>query len=85
MILFFLAQEKKDVIFNNGVRRDSTNLSVENVREKLSNLADSRQGFGSQYLYYDDEEEGAVGIDVIPTGTPMMSRANDGWYDELTK
>ena len=35
--------------------------------------------FGSQYLYYDDEELGASGIDIIGPGTPMMSRANDGW------
>ncbi|XP_015429681.1 PREDICTED: uncharacterized protein LOC107186349 [Dufourea novaeangliae] len=36
--------------------------------------------FGSQYLYYDDEEDGASGIDVIGPSAVMMSRANDGWF-----
>lgn len=39
----------------------------------------AREVFGSQYLYYDDKEQGASGIDVMGPGTPMMSKANDGW------
>ncbi|XP_011313887.1 uncharacterized protein [Fopius arisanus] len=74
-------KEKHDIMLNNGVRKDLKALSVENLKEKLSTIADDRQGFGSQYLYYDDEEEGAVGIDV-EGGTPMMSRANDGWFSK---
>ncbi|KAG8038491.1 hypothetical protein G9C98_006187 [Cotesia typhae] len=35
--------------------------------------------FGSQFLYYDDEAER---IDVVESGTPMMSRSNDGWFSK---
>ncbi|XP_071864045.1 uncharacterized protein isoform X1 [Bombus fervidus] len=62
----------------------SQNRSLENVAKdtqsnySISNLVKGK--FGSQYLYYDDEEYGASGIDVIGSGTPMMSRANDGWF-----
>lgn len=54
--------------------------SDNNVEGKKLN-GESRLGemFGSQYLYYDDDENGAAGIDVFNPGTPMMSRANDGW------
>ncbi|XP_015114501.1 uncharacterized protein LOC107039418 [Diachasma alloeum] len=74
-------KEKQDTVLNNRTRKDLKALSVENLKEKLSTIADDRQGFGSQYLYYDDEEEGAAGIDV-EGGTPMMSRANDGWFSK---
>ena len=49
--------------------------------DKIAHLVGDRssQRFGSQYLYYDDEQEGAAGIDMIALGAPMMSRANDGW------
>lgn len=50
----------------NSVKRDRI------IEKRLSK-------FGSQYLYYDDEGKGAIGIDVITPGTPMMSRSNDGW------
>lgn len=45
----------------------------------LSEPLSATEVFGSQYLYYDDEENGAYGIDVIGPGTPMISMANDGW------
>lgn len=46
---------------------------------KLSTDNRFSEKFGSQYLYYDDEEQGAAGLDVVGPGTPMISRANDGW------
>ncbi|XP_034189364.2 uncharacterized protein LOC117608408 isoform X1 [Osmia lignaria lignaria] len=59
----------------------STSKSLEDIGENTqSNLNLSRGKFGSQYLYYDDEEDGPSGIDVMEPGTPMMSRANDGWF-----
>ncbi|XP_068970748.1 uncharacterized protein [Bombus flavifrons] len=62
----------------------SQSTSLENVAKNtqsnysISNLV--KRKFGSQYLYYDDDEYGASGIDVMSPGTPMMSRANDGWF-----
>ena len=50
------------------------------MQSNYSTLSFVKEKFGSQYLYYDDEEDGASGIDIIDPGTPMMSRANDGWY-----
>ncbi|XP_058977595.1 uncharacterized protein LOC101896173 isoform X2 [Musca domestica] len=35
--------------------------------------------FSSQYLYQDDDED-KPGFEIIEPGTPMLSRANDGWY-----
>ena len=59
----------------------SASKSLEDIGENIqSNLNLSRGKFGSQYLYYDDEEDGPSGIDVMEPGTPMMSRANDGWF-----
>lgn len=59
------------------------NVSMENIiRARKMSLGSeqfsAKEMFGSQYLYYDDKEQGASGIDVIGPGTPMMSRANDG-------
>nr|XP_003702375.1 PREDICTED: uncharacterized protein LOC100881817 isoform X1 [Megachile rotundata] len=55
--------------------------SLENISKNIySNLSVWKQKFGSQYLYYDDKEEGPSGIDLVEPGTPMMSRSNDGWF-----
>ncbi|XP_075154457.1 uncharacterized protein LOC142228052 [Haematobia irritans] len=35
--------------------------------------------FSSQYLYQDDDED-KPGFEIIEPGTPMLSRANDGWF-----
>ncbi|XP_030566262.1 uncharacterized protein LOC115766465 isoform X2 [Drosophila novamexicana] len=35
--------------------------------------------FSSQYLYQDDDAQ-RPGYEIIEPGTPMLSRANDGWY-----
>ncbi|XP_017850383.1 uncharacterized protein LOC108605264 isoform X2 [Drosophila busckii] len=35
--------------------------------------------FSSQYLYQDNDAE-RPGYEIIEPGTPMMARANDGWY-----
>ncbi|XP_020716891.1 uncharacterized protein LOC101460513 isoform X3 [Ceratitis capitata] len=35
--------------------------------------------FSSQYLYQDDDEA-MPGYEIIEPGTPMLSRANDGWF-----
>ncbi|XP_046599068.1 uncharacterized protein LOC107222432 [Neodiprion lecontei] len=61
---------------------ESQSKSLENVNENTKLARENRfsERFSSQYLYYDDEEHGASGIDVFNPGTPMMSRANDGWY-----
>ncbi|XP_076176277.1 uncharacterized protein LOC143151234 [Ptiloglossa arizonensis] len=58
--------------------------SLDNIAESTPNsdgtLSLAKGKFGSQYLYYDDEEDGASGIDVMGPGALMMSRANDGWF-----
>lgn len=64
------------------------NVSMENIiRARKMSLGSeqfsAKEMFGSQYLYYDDKEQGASGIDVIGPGTPMMSRANDGLFSKL--
>ncbi|XP_043286586.1 monocarboxylate transporter 12-like [Venturia canescens] len=78
---------KEKLIEANGVLKIDGALSVENIlrqQDKLGNFVDNRlsQRFGSQYLYYNDDEDGAAGIDVLASGTPMMSRANDGWFSK---
>lgn len=35
--------------------------------------------FSSQYLYNEDDKE-KPGYEIIDPGTPMLSRANDGWF-----
>ncbi|KZC08123.1 Monocarboxylate transporter 12 [Dufourea novaeangliae] len=60
-------------------KRSSENVA-ENRRNSFSALSIAKEKFGSQYLYYDDEEDGASGIDVIGPSAVMMSRANDGWF-----
>lgn len=35
--------------------------------------------FSSQYLYQDDDAD-TPGYEIIEPGTPMLSRANDGWF-----
>lgn len=35
--------------------------------------------FSSQYLYMDDDEDNP-GYEITDPGTPMLSRANDGWF-----
>ncbi|XP_078032966.1 uncharacterized protein LOC144467860 [Augochlora pura] len=52
----------------------------DNDRSSYGALSHAKEKFSSQYLYYDDAEDGASGIDVIAPGVFMMSRANDGWY-----
>ncbi|XP_050581959.1 uncharacterized protein LOC126918291 isoform X1 [Bombus affinis] len=70
---------------------DNITTSVTSQGRSLENVAKNTQSnysilnlvkekFGSQYLYYDDKEYGACGIDVMNPGIPMMSRANDGWF-----
>lgn len=39
----------------------------------------NRNIFSSQYLYNSDNQS-VTGYEIIDPGTPMMSRANDGWY-----
>ena len=60
------------------------NRLIENVDENTQNsysaLSLAKEKFGSQYLYYDDDEDGASGIDVMGPTSVMMSRANDGWF-----
>nr|XP_033330743.1 monocarboxylate transporter 13-like [Megalopta genalis]XP_033330744.1 monocarboxylate transporter 13-like [Megalopta genalis]XP_033330745.1 monocarboxylate transporter 13-like [Megalopta genalis]XP_033330746.1 monocarboxylate transporter 13-like [Megalopta genalis]XP_033330747.1 monocarboxylate transporter 13-like [Megalopta genalis] len=52
----------------------------DNDRSSYGALSLAKEKFSSQYLYYDDAEDGASGIDVMAPGVLMMSRANDGWY-----
>ncbi|XP_031844862.1 uncharacterized protein LOC116432331 [Nomia melanderi] len=52
----------------------------ESRRYSYGALSLATEKFGSQYLYYDDEEDGASGIDVMGPDILMMSRANDGWF-----
>ncbi|XP_073834413.1 uncharacterized protein isoform X1 [Musca autumnalis] len=40
---------------------------------------EKRSIFSSQYLFNDDDPE-KPGYEIIEPGTPMMARANDGWY-----
>lgn len=40
---------------------------------------DKRSIFSSQYLFNEDDPE-KPGYEIIEPGTPMMARANDGWY-----
>ncbi|XP_076650617.1 uncharacterized protein LOC143357858 isoform X2 [Halictus rubicundus] len=57
--------------------------TTENLDDNRSNygaLSLAKEKFSSQYLYYDDEEDGASGIDVLAPGVLMLSRANDGWF-----
>lgn len=81
--LIWIIQEKDKEANDTLINGSGKAMSVENILrlEKLSHLVGDRnsQRFGSQYLYYDDEQDGASGIDVIALGAPMMSRANDGW------
>ncbi|XP_012268259.2 uncharacterized protein LOC105693129 [Athalia rosae] len=70
--------EEHELALLNGTQSKSTE-SV-NGGKKLERENRFSERFASQYLYYDDEEQGASGIDVFSPGTPMMSRANDGWY-----
>ncbi|XP_017765310.1 PREDICTED: uncharacterized protein LOC108554513 isoform X1 [Eufriesea mexicana] len=65
---------------NNFQNRSSED--IENIQSNYGTLSLAKGKFGSQYLYYDDEEDGASGIDVLGPGTPMMSRANDGWFSK---
>ncbi|XP_024940750.1 uncharacterized protein LOC107267613 [Cephus cinctus] len=67
---------------NDALLNESYSKSLENIDQNkpLTKERRSSQRFGSQYLYYEDKEVGASGIDVIGPGTPMMSRANDGWF-----
>ncbi|XP_076301476.1 uncharacterized protein LOC143219355 isoform X1 [Lasioglossum baleicum] len=52
----------------------------DNERSSYGALNLAKEKFSSQYLYYDDEEDGASGIDVLAPGVLMLSRANDGWF-----
>lgn len=61
------------------ITKDDKNSSSQKL-EKFASLSSIRQGFGSQYLFYDDGDNGAAGIDVITPEMPMISRANDGWF-----
>lgn len=70
----------------NEKQKEAMRNSEENIarikREKSLGNGENRMSylFSSQYFYPDENEEGAVGIDVISNpATPMMSRANDGW------
>lgn len=55
-------------------------LLTKNSNENISGLQRLTTKFGSQYLYYTENGEEASEIDIVPNpGTPMMSRANDGW------
>ncbi|XP_061396617.1 monocarboxylate transporter 9-like [Musca vetustissima] len=43
------------------------------------NIAEKRSMFSSQYLFNEDDPE-TPGYEIIEPATPMMTRANDGWY-----
>lgn len=36
--------------------------------------------FSSQYLFNSDDDKKMVGYEIIDPGTPMLARANDGWF-----
>ncbi|XP_043262141.1 uncharacterized protein LOC122402966 [Colletes gigas] len=63
---------------NENEKSKSLENVANNTKNSTLNLAKGK--FGSQYLYYDDEEDGASGIDVIGPGSAMIARANDGWF-----
>ncbi|XP_053999521.1 uncharacterized protein LOC128887541 isoform X1 [Hylaeus anthracinus] len=63
-----------------SVQSRSLDNIVGGVRNSDGTFSLAKGKFGSQYLYYDDEEDGASGIDVMGPGAIMMSRANDGWF-----
>ncbi|CAL7933771.1 unnamed protein product [Xylocopa violacea] len=54
--------------------------NTDNTQKYNSTLNITKGKFGSQFLYYDDEESSILNIDIISPETPMMSRANDGWF-----
>ncbi|RZC32316.1 uncharacterized protein BDFB_002007, partial [Asbolus verrucosus] len=49
--------------------------------EKLNKSSKSRSLLSSQYIYNEDDPV-ATGYEIIDPGTPMMIRANDGWYSQ---
>ncbi|XP_033216543.1 uncharacterized protein LOC117172579 isoform X2 [Belonocnema kinseyi] len=67
----------------NGQHSKSLENIIRTRKMSLSEPLSAKEVFGSQYLYYDDEEHGAYGIDVMGPGTPMISLANDGWSAKL--
>ncbi|XP_073834416.1 uncharacterized protein [Musca autumnalis] len=72
---------------NNTIKENETATSkVDNsddIRCKycLQNeeFAEKRSIFSSQYLFNEDDPE-KPGYEIIEPATPMMTRANDGWY-----
>jgi MFS family permease len=48
---------------------------------KLSKASKSRSLLSSQYIGNEDDPH-ATGYEIIDPGTPMMVRANDGWYSQ---
>ncbi|XP_076236513.1 uncharacterized protein LOC143180576 [Calliopsis andreniformis] len=72
--------EKSDKIQKSTFQSKSLENIDENIQNSNTTLNLMREKFGSQYLYYDDEEDGASGIDVLGPTSLMMSRANDGWF-----
>ncbi|XP_015834474.2 uncharacterized protein LOC107397746 isoform X1 [Tribolium castaneum] len=48
---------------------------------KLTKSSKSRSLLSSQYLYNEDDPH-ATGYEIIDPGTPMMVKANDGWYSQ---
>ncbi|XP_037938724.1 uncharacterized protein LOC119671918 [Teleopsis dalmanni] len=51
------------------------------IRCNFCNLQEMKETgiFSSQYLYQDDDVDNP-GYEIIEPGTPMLSRANDGWF-----
>lgn len=48
---------------------------------KLNKISRNRSFISSQYLYNEDDPHN-TGYEIIDPGTPMMVRANDGWYSQ---
>uniref|UniRef100_A0A1I8N429 Major facilitator superfamily (MFS) profile domain-containing protein n=1 Tax=Musca domestica TaxID=7370 RepID=A0A1I8N429_MUSDO len=47
--------------------------------QHLEQITEKRSIFSSQYLFNEDDPE-TPGYEIIEPATPMMTRANDGWY-----
>ncbi|XP_076766349.1 uncharacterized protein LOC143433101 [Xylocopa sonorina] len=54
--------------------------NIDNKQKYNSTPSITKGRFDSQYFYYDDEEGSILNLDIISPDTPMMSRANDGWF-----
>lgn len=80
---YIFSRHRQKTVIDQNHKSTFQSRSLENLdsntRSSNATLNLMREKFGSQYLYYDDEEDGASGIDVMGPTSVMMSRANDGW------